>query len=199
MFIAHRGKVSSSSKENTIEAFMDAINDKKYQGFELDIRESLDKKIVVVHDMFIGTNLISKTNYNDLKKYAIPLLSDVLKLDTKKKILIEIKDFNLDLDNLVSILNKYKDKNIYVMSFNNKIINDLIKKNINIKCGILHYIFNRELSYNEYDFICILNDFLTDNIVDYFERRNIEVFSYGIRNNYIKPRDNVYYIIDNKS
>ena len=103
MFIAHRGKVSSSSKENTIEAFMDAINDKKYQGFELDIRESLDKKIVVVHDMFIGTNLINKTNYNDLKKYAIPLLSDVLKLDTKKKILIEIKDFNLDLDNI-----KYK-------------------------------------------------------------------------------------------
>ena len=31
MFIAHRGKVSVNSKENTIEAFKDAINDKKYQ------------------------------------------------------------------------------------------------------------------------------------------------------------------------
>ncbi len=199
MFIAHRGKVSVNSKENTIEAFKDAINDKKYQGFELDIRQSLDNKIVVVHDMFIGTNLINKTNYSDLKKYAIPLLSDVLSLDTKKKILIEIKDFNMDLDNLINIINKYQEKNLYIMSFNNKVINELIKRKVNAKCGILHYIFNRELSYNEYDFICILNDFLTDNIIDYFQRRNIEVFSYGIRGNYIEQQDNVYYIIDNKS
>ena len=198
MFIAHRGKVSSEAKENTIYAFKDAINDKKYHGFELDIRQSLDKKIVVVHDIFIGTNLVSKMTYNELKKYDIPLLEDVLKLDTDKIILIEIKDEKINLDDLVNLFNKYNNKNIYVMSFNNKVIQDLINKKSNVKCGILHYIFNRELSYNEYDFICILNDFLTDTIINYFERKKITVFSYGIIGNYINPVDNVYYIIDNK-
>ena len=47
MLIAHRGKVDSINKENTILAFTSAINDKKYGGFELDIRETKDKKIVV--------------------------------------------------------------------------------------------------------------------------------------------------------
>ena len=48
MLIAHRGKVDSINKENTILAFTSAINDKKYGGFELDIRETKDKKIVVL-------------------------------------------------------------------------------------------------------------------------------------------------------
>lgn len=198
MFIAHRGKVIENIKENTIEAFKEAIKDPKYLGFELDIRQTLDKKIVVVHDFYVNNKLISMTNYNDLKKYGIPLLTEVLELDTDKIIMIEIKDFNMDLNILQKILNKYQDKNIYLMSFNN----DMIKKFINLehtcKCGILHYIFNREHNYNEYDFVCILNNMLTDDIIIYFKNRKIEVFSYGILNNYIKIKDDVYYIIDNK-
>ena len=52
MFIAHRGKVTNLSKENTLEAFIEAINDPKYLGFELDIRTTKDKRFVCIHDFF---------------------------------------------------------------------------------------------------------------------------------------------------
>ena len=90
MLIAHRGKVDSINKENTIEAFKAAINDIKYDGFELDIRETKDKKIVVVHDFVVDNKLIKRVNYKELEHYNIPLLESVLKLDTEKIIMIEI-------------------------------------------------------------------------------------------------------------
>ena len=45
----------------TADIFQNAIYDNNYQGFELDIRTTKDKKFVVVHDFFSDGNLISKT------------------------------------------------------------------------------------------------------------------------------------------
>ena len=53
MFIAHRGAKTNTKQENTIPAFLNAINNDLYAGFELDIRVSKDKKIVVCHDPFV--------------------------------------------------------------------------------------------------------------------------------------------------
>ena len=117
MLIAHRGKVDSINKENTILAFTSAINDKKYGGFELDIRETKDKRIVVVHDFVVDNKLIKRVNYKELERYNIPLLESVLKLDTEKIIMIEIKDPNMDIEALRKLLEKYQDKKIYLMSF----------------------------------------------------------------------------------
>ena len=111
MFIAHRGKVTSNVNENTISAFQNAIYDNNYQGFELDIRTTKDKKFVVVHDFFSDGNLISKTNYQDLNK-DIPLLEDVLKLPTNKIILIEIKEKDIDIFKLNLLLEKFKIQNL---------------------------------------------------------------------------------------
>ena len=97
MFIAHRGAATNTKHANTLAAFLNAINNSNYRGFELDIRVSKDNKIVVCHDPFVDGLLIKETKYNKLKKYNIPLLEDVLKLKTDKIILIEIKDFNMDI------------------------------------------------------------------------------------------------------
>lgn len=199
MLIAHRGKVDSINKENTILAFTSAINDKKYGGFELDIRETKDKKIVVVHDFVVDNKLIKKTNYKELERYNIPLLESVLKLDTEKIIMIEIKDSNMDIEALRKLLEKYQDKKIYLMSFYNNVIKEFLKLSHTCKCGILNYGFNHEYSYNEYDFICILDFSLTDNIIEYFRRRKIEVFSYGLLTNKLNIKEYVNYIIDNKN
>lgn len=199
MLIAHRGKVDSINKENTIEAFKAAINDIKYDGFELDIRETKDKKIVVVHDFVVDNKLIKRVNYKELERYNIPLLESVLKLDTEKIIMIEIKDPNMDIATLSKLLEKYQDKKIYLMSFYNNVIKEFLKLSHTCKCGILNYGFNHEYSYNEYDFICILDFSLTDNIIDYFRRRKIEVFSYGLLTNKINIKEYVNYIIDNKN
>lgn len=199
MLIAHRGKVDSINKENTIEAFKAAINDIKYDGFELDIRETKDKKIVVVHDFVVDNKLIKRVNYKELEHYNIPLLERVLKLDTEKIIMIEIKDPNMDIEALSKLLEKYQDKKIYLMSFYNNVIKEFLKLSHTCKCGILNYGFNHEYSYNEYDFICILDFSLTDNIIDYFRRRKIEVFSYGLLTNKLNIKEYVNYIIDNKN
>lgn len=199
MLIAHRGKVDSINKENTIEAFKAAINDIKYDGFELDIRETKDKKIVAVHDFVVDNKLIKRVNYKELEHYNIPLLESVLKLDTEKIIMIEIKDPNMDIEALSKLLEKYQDKKIYLMSFYNNTIKEFLKLSHTCKCGILNYGFNHEYSYNEYDFICILDFSLTDNIIDYFRRRKIEVFSYGLLTNKLNIKEYVNYIIDNKN
>lgn len=199
MLIAHRGKVDSINKENTIEAFKAAINDIKYDGFELDIRETKDKKIVVVHDFVVDNKLIKRVNYKELEHYNIPLLESVLKLDTEKIIMIEIKDPNMDIEALSKLLEKYQDEKIYLMSFYNNTIKEFLKLSHTCKCGILNYGFNHEYSYNEYDFICILDFSLTDNIIDYFRRRKIEVFSYGLLTNKLNIKEYVNYIIDNKN
>ena len=199
MLIAHRGKVDSINKENTIEAFTSAINDIKYGGFELDIRETKDKKIVVVHDFVVDNKLIKRVNYKELERYNIPLLESVLKLDTEKIIMIEIKDPNMDIEALRKLLEKYQDKKIYLMSFYNNVIKEFLKLSHTCKCGILNYGFNHEYSYNEYDFICILDFSLTDNIIEYFRRRKIEVFSYGLLTNKLNIKEYVNYIIDNKN
>ena len=199
MLIAHRGKVDSINKENTILAFTSAINDKKYGGFELDIRETKDKKIVVVHDFVVDNKLIKRVNYKELERYNIPVLESVLKLDTEKIIMIEIKDPNMDIEALRKLLEKYQDKKIYLMSFYNNVIKEFLKLSHTCKCGILNYGFNHEYSYNEYDFICILDFSLTDNIIEYFRRRKIEVFSYGLLTNKLNIKEYVNYIIDNKN
>ena len=197
MFIAHRGKVSASSKENTLESFKKAIDDNKYQGFELDVRTTKDKELIVFHDFFNNANLINKTMKNDLDK-DICLLEDVLKLDTDKIILIEIKEKDIDVNKLNGLLLKYFKKNIYVMSFYKEPIKKLLQLRPMYKCGILNYLFNSEISYNEYDFIVLLDKTITANLISYFQSRKLEVFSYGItKNNFLYP-SNVYYIVDDK-
>ncbi len=198
MFIAHRGKVNLANKENTIKAFQGAIEDPKYLGFELDIRTTKDKKFVCIHDFFWQHNLISKTYYSTIA-IDIPLLEDVLKLETSKIILIEIKEKDINVEALNQLLNNYHHQNIYVMSFYNEIIKKLLKLEHSYKCGVLNYLFNSELSYQEYDFICLLNNTLTPELIKYFQKRKITIFSYGLLKSTPKFYEDIYYIIDNKT
>ena len=197
MYIAHRGVVNNSIKENTLEAFKEAINNDKYYGFELDIRESRDHEFVVVHDFFENGLLIKHSTSEELINKGIVKLESVLNLETDKIILIEIKDFEIDINKLNDLLNKYSNKKIYVMSFNKGIIKRISKLDRTYKIGILNYVLNSELNYNEYDFICLLNEVVTDDLINYFTSKKIEVFLYGIRNK-TEDKDNIYMIIDDR-
>ena len=115
--IAHRGLTNKFYKENTIEAFENAINN-KYIGIELDIRMTKDKKIVILHDKVInrtsnGKGNINNLEYKELKKYnfgskeipsKIPLLKDVIKKFNNTIIFIELKE-KIDKYSLLNILN----------------------------------------------------------------------------------------------
>ena len=110
MFIAHRGLVNASTKENTIASFLGAINSPKYAGFELDIYTTKDGVFIINHNPLIAGKFIWNYTYKELKKKGYPKLEDILKLKTNKIILIEIKDINIDTQKLTKLLaSKYKN------------------------------------------------------------------------------------------
>lgn len=180
--IAHRGLRTKEIKENTIEAFENAIKNDKISGFEFDIRKTIDNQFVVHHNAFVKMDLIERKTYRYLKKkYNLPLLTDVLKLNTDKIMLVEIKDAHLPYRKLIKILNQYRNKNIYVMSFHNKVIEKLKKKGVYVKLGVLNYILNSESDY-DLDFICLLNNLTTPHLIKEYQKRNVEVLLYGVIN-----------------
>ena len=194
--IAHRGLYNNKSEQNTMKAFINSINDPNYVGFECDIRQTKDKKFIINHDAFINDKLIFNTNYNELKMYNIAKLSDILKLNTNKIILIEVKDKLLNYKKLNNLLNKYSSKNIYVMSFHDKVIRNLDALNHKYKLGLLNYVLNNKKEY-PYNFICLLDKLTSKNQIDEYLRNAKKVFIYGIINDKkLNHGKECYYIVD---
>ena len=195
--IAHRGVVTKKIKENTLEAFKAAIVDKKYIGFELDVRQTKDKMFVIHHDLLHSDKFISNYDYKEIKE-EIPLLSDILKLATDKIFLIEIKDYKIDYEKFLKLLNKYLNKDIYVMSFHSNVIKKLKKSDCSFKLGVLNYLINTEANY-KYDFICYINRFINNKVINYCRKNNIELFSYAIYNKKQIVNQSIYYIVDDET
>ena len=198
--IAHRGLTSKDIKENTLEAFKNAINN-GYLGIELDIRKTKDNKIVVIHDKYInrtsnGSGNINKLLYKELLKYnfgskkkhsKIPLLKDIVKNINNTNIFIELKE-KINRDELDSILKKNNTNKYYIMSFNKEYIDNLLGIEYNL--GLINYVFNSIIDYNKYNFILVLEDLFNKDIYNYFKEKNIEVILYNLRGNInIKNKD----------
>lgn len=177
--IAHRGLYKNKNEQNTIASFLNAIKSPHFVGFEFDVRQTKDKEFIIHHDAFIGEQLIKKTNFKDLKLYNIPKLEEVLKLNTDKIFLVEIKDIDVDVSKLNKLLNKYKNKKIYVMSFYNQVIQNLKKEDVHYKLGSLNYVLNTIEKY-PFDFICLLNSITKNEKIEKYFRLNKEVFIYGM-------------------
>lgn len=194
MLIAHRGVWNKNIKENSMEAFIEAISNPIYSGFELDIYTSLDGEFMIHHSPLVDGKFIWKYDSKTLKEKGLVSLIDVLKLDTDKIILIEIKDINIDADKFVKLLKKYKYQNIYVMSFFNSVMRKFDNKRT-FKIGLLNYILNSDSEYH-YDFICLLYDVATPYMIDSFKQIGIEVFLYAIQKKDKLNYQDVYYIVD---
>lgn len=198
--IAHRGLTSKDIKENTLEAFINAINN-GYEGIELDIRKTKDNKIVVIHDKYInrtsnGSGNINKLLYKELLKYnfgskkkysKIPLLKDIIKNINNTNIFIELKE-KINKNELDIILKQNNTNKYYIMSFNKDYIDNLLGIEYNL--GLINYVFNSIIDYNKYNFILVLEDLFNKDIYNYFKEKNIEVILYNLRGNInIKNKD----------
>lgn len=129
--IAHRGLWNEQLPENSMGAFVNAIQN----GYpiELDIRLSLDNRVVVFHDSNLNRMTGAKSNvenltYSELNQlklhgtqYSIPLFEEVLaEVGGKVPLLIEIKDSpkNAALcEAFVRLMENYKGE-FAVQSFN---------------------------------------------------------------------------------
>lgn len=202
--IAHRGYKTKFIKENTEEAFTNALNH-KFVGIELDVRKTKDNQLVVCHNAFInavsdGKGLLKDFTYDELLQFnfgtmeyksKIPLLKDIMfKYDCIK--VIELKE-KIDFDSIVN----YIDTNTYFISFNTSYILKLKEKYPKCKFGSLNYVLNSIDNYN-LDAICLLDQIATNNIVNSFLNRGIKVFIYGVGHNinYTNDNEDIFYIVD---
>jgi len=188
--ISHRGVYSKINKENTYEAIKLALKSSKYVGVEFDVRETKDCELVVFHDALYNNKLVSDTFYKDLPKY-VPRLNDILKINSNKIFLIEIKNIS-NYQKMVNLINKYDTRKIYVMSFSNKIVNKLNIDNRKYKIGVLNYVLNTSDLIKELDFVGILNSLLNNDVISKLKGK--EIFSYGLFKK--KKYKEVYYIVD---
>lgn len=186
--IAHRGLWNKTIKDNSYEALKKGLESNKYIGIECDIRTTCDNKFIIYHNILYKGNLVRNTYYKEMKD--ISLLEDLLKIKTDKILLLEIKENDINKTKLLKLLNKY-NHNYYLMSFNNKVIEELKNLNSKYKYGVLNYVLNSDADYN-LDFICLLDIVANDIIVAIFKKRGIDVIIYGT----IKIKKDVKYIID---
>lgn len=155
--IAHRGVHNSKMIENTLPAFIRAI-DKNYI-IELDIHILRDNKIVIMHDYNLkrltGVNKIVETlSYAQLSKIKIKGKYQILELtklmhiiNGKVPLLIEVKDVNNNQrfeENLVKILDNYKGK--FAIHTSNPFVIDWFHKNR--KEYVIGLIIYNKINYN---------------------------------------------------
>lgn len=123
--IAHRG-ASGHVLENTLSSFRKAL-ELKADVIEFDVRSTLDGKIVIMHDDYMGrtTNsraFVSKLRLEELSRFStlnnerIPLLEDALELLTGRcKIKIDIKNSGFE-QKLIEMLDNYKTRNSVILT-----------------------------------------------------------------------------------
>lgn len=199
-YIIHRGITSNRFKENSYTAIKRALIDKSSLGVEFDIRLAKDDKIVLSHDNIINFNYIENMNYNDIiKNKYLTTLDKVLTINTDKILLIDIKvnnNYKKFGNLLLKELDKY-ERNIYLASFNKKVIKYLGKKT-KYKKGIITLNYKK----NNNDFVVINYNTISSKKIN--DIKNKEIFIWTIHNdkdlekvkNKFSNIDNFYLIID---
>ena len=187
-FIAHRGIWNDSVKDNSYQALYNGLLSEEYIGIETDVRVTKDNVFVIYHDPLYNGKLVKNVYYKDM--VDVCRLEDILKIKTDKIILLEIKDFNMDVKKFIKLIDKYK-RNVMIMSFSTLVINKIKTLNTKYKLGVLNYIINRDSNY-DYDFICLLDIISNNFVIERLKKRNIEVLIYGV----IDILEDATYIID---
>lgn len=189
-------------EENTYKSIKASIKDYTSSGVEFDIRLTKDNKIVLAHDPNIKFSIIEKSNYIDIIKHKyLTTLDKILSIDTNKILLIDIK-VNNNYKKFGDILIKYLDnsnRNIYLCSFNKKIIKYLNNKTkYKLACILLKY------KKNNSDFIMVNYKGMSNNKAKNIN--NKEIFLWTVKDindlNYVKDKfsniEDYYLIIDKK-
>lgn len=149
LVIAHRG-ASGLAPENTLAAIQKAI-DIGVDRIEMDLRQSIDGQVVIIHDKTImrttnGWGSVRKLSLKRLQKYSagswfhpdfsaerIPTFREVLELvQGKTTLLLEIKDgspYHHGIEkNIIQLINEYKAHDwCIVQSFNDRVLNNFRK------------------------------------------------------------------------
>ncbi|MGL4997723.1 MAG: glycerophosphodiester phosphodiesterase [Cetobacterium sp.] len=200
--LAHRGS-SGSAPENTISAFKKAILD-GCDGFEFDVQQTKDGKMVVFHDWTLertsnGKGYLREHTLEELKmldagswfhkKFSgerIPTLEETLDIIPNHLLInIELKEeFSCERESekiLSDILKKYKNKNIIVSSFSHNLLKNLKQLDSSIKIGLLveSHLLNLDKYIENLGFDIVAyhpsKSFISKNDIKYLKSKNIDI------------------------
>lgn len=197
--IIHRGITSNKIPENSYLAIKRALQDEESVGVEFDIRLTKDNQIVLAHNSLLGMAAIESLTYKEaLKHKYLPLLEQILEIDTKKILLIDIKTNNNYKNFANVLLDKLQnvDRNIYLVSFDKKMIKYLKRKTVLLK-GRIYFHYFKDL----YPIVLLNYKFISNRRI---KRIKKDIFLWTIPNMKelasLKKRftdiDNYYVIVD---
>lgn len=146
--IGHRG-ARAYEPENTLRSFKKAL-ELDVDAVELDVRRAKDHEIVVIHDARIdrttdGKGLVSELTLEEIKQLVtekdekIPTLEEALDfLDKKVKILIELKETDLEERVLNLIQEKGLEKNVTIVSFLEEALRKVRELDDEMETGLIY-------------------------------------------------------------
>lgn len=199
--MAHRG-ASKAAPENTMAAFQAAI-DEGADWIELDVQESADGKVVVIHDsdfMKLSRNPLKvwDAKLDDLagidigswldpkfNAERVPLLSDVLQLcKDRVGVIIELKYYGHDEQleqRVVDIVEAAgMAKQVMIMSLKPKRVAKTKALRPDWKCGVLLSVYAGNLKEIKADFLAVNANFASRNFVKRAHAAGKEVFVWTI-------------------
>jgi glycerophosphoryl diester phosphodiesterase len=146
--IGHRG-AKAYEPENTLRSFSKAIQ-LGVDAVELDIRRTKDDKIVVIHDAKVdrttnGKGLVNALTLEEIRQLEtekgekIPALDEALDfLDKKVKILIELKETELENSLMKLIQERSLKKNVIIVSFIEEALRKIRYLSAEVETGLLY-------------------------------------------------------------
>jgi glycerophosphoryl diester phosphodiesterase len=146
--IGHRG-ARAYEPENTLRSFRKAI-ELGVDAVELDVRQTKDLELVVMHDPTVDKTTNGKGSVKDLtlqqikkldaaKKEKIPTLDEALDfIDKKVKILIELKEMGYEDKVVEAIRERGLEKNVIVVSFHEDALRKTRALDSEIETGLIY-------------------------------------------------------------
>jgi glycerophosphoryl diester phosphodiesterase len=145
--VGHRG-AKAYAPENTLASFKKAI-EIGVDAVELDIRETRDGKLVVMHDADVkrttnGKGLVSDLTLDDIKGFSVdgekvPTLGEALNfLNGKVKVLIELKETGYESQVLAEVQCQGMEKKVIIISFHDEALKKIRAQNDTVETGLIY-------------------------------------------------------------
>ena len=146
--VGHRG-ARAYEPENTLLSFNKAL-EIGVDAIEFDVRKTKDGQLVVIHDADVkrttnGKGLVADLTLKEIKGLdagkgeKIPTLEEALDcIDNKAKILIELKEQNLEEKVLSTVCSKKLEKNVIIASFLEDALRKTRQLNSQIETGLIY-------------------------------------------------------------
>jgi glycerophosphoryl diester phosphodiesterase len=146
--VGHRG-ARAYAPENTLASFKKAL-EIGVDAIELDVRKTKDNQLVVIHDADVkrttnGEGLVSELTLVQIKGFSadgtekIPTLQEALDfLDTKVKVLVELKEAGIEEQVLSIVHTRGIEKNVVIISFLEEALKKGRELNKSVETGLIY-------------------------------------------------------------